>query len=110
MRRVHEGACWDSLCALGLPVNPVHPVSLRRSRRSLVRRTLEAARSATAGRAGPREVEALQALVLAIRTHYPSVYECIAQDASVGALVPAEPGGRILKMARIARAVLGEYL
>ncbi len=71
---------------------------------------IRAARIVAAGRAGPREAEALRALVLAVQTHYPSLYERIAREPSIAALAPGDPDGRLVKLARIARAILGEYL
>jgi len=106
------GADWDALCALGLPLSAVAKRRIPRTPGSLARHLARAVGDAGV-RPGirTREVEALQALLLALRVHFPSFYERhVAGDAAAAALLPAEPDGRLVKLHRIAVAALAEYL
>jgi len=60
---------------------------------------------------GERKRESLQALLLALRLHFPSRYRAwFGADPRVEALVASGPSGRVIKLARIARAVLADLL
>lgn len=62
-------------------------------------------------RAPLREREAIEALLIAIRCHYPSVYQRIfALEPEIERVVSQEVNGRLIKLARIARSMLAEYL
>jgi hypothetical protein len=107
-----RGADWDALCALGLPLSAVGKRRVARTPESLARQISRAVGDPGV-RPGirSREVEALQALLLALCVHFPSFYERhVASDAAAAALVPAEPAGRVVKLHRIAVAALAEYL
>jgi transcriptional regulator with XRE-family HTH domain len=106
---------WDALVSLGLPL-------AARQERQMVRdeeKLLKHLRRAVAMNHGegetqpyePRLVEALQALLLALRDHYPTLWRrSLARSTSVSAWLPAEIDGRLIKLRRLARARLGEYL
>ncbi len=58
-----------------------------------------------------RKTEALQALILAVRLHYPSLYRRrLARSPAVRCLATDDPSGRVVKLVRIALAALAEYL
>ena len=105
---------WDALSAHGLPLGSGEARPARARAASLVRlvgdAALDLARSA-AGPATERRREALQALLLAIRTHFPSFFRrSLGRSPAVRRVLPAEPSGRVLKLGRIARAEVARYL
>ena len=108
-----EEADWYALAALGLPLagsttpGPRDPASLRRL---IQRAALEIDRHPEAADA-ERKREALQALLLAIRRHFPTRFRSWFRRSSlILGLVPSEPTGRIVKLSRIALAPLAEIL
>ncbi len=107
---------WDLLAALGLPLNCFRVRRPRRSEGALCRHlghalTEVATRSAAAQDDRERKVEALQALVLALRLHYPSLYRRrLARSPRVRSLATDDPSGRVVRLARVALATLAEYL
>jgi transcriptional regulator with XRE-family HTH domain len=108
---------WDALATLGLPLRPTRPGKGRRPARSarslrgLLMPALAEVRSSRDADDRERKTEALQALLLAIRDHYPSVYRRrLAGLPLVRRFVPVEPTGRVVRLSRMARAMLGEYL
>ena len=100
---------WQALIALGLP--------LQGEGRDLPRRDA-ATLQAELGRAvlaldgaTPRQAECVRALLLALCLHFPDVAErWFAAAPHVRAAVPASPTGREIKLYRIARARIAEYL
>jgi len=108
------GFDWDALCGLGLPL-----VRLRARRASRTPATLarllkpaiaEAGLLRETGRAG-REVEALRALLLALKLHFPSFFAAhVGAEPHARALLDGEPDGRTIKLQRVAVAALAEYL
>lgn len=109
-------ADWDLLAALGLPLNPLRVRHPRRSEDALcshLERALEEVltRSEAVQDDRERKIEALQALLLAIRLHYPSLYRRrLARSPRVRSLSTDDPSGRVVKLVRIALAALAEYL
>ena len=109
-----RAADWDALAALGLPLGRLRSRRPVLSAGSLFAHLVPAlvevsVPEATGDRA--RKVEALEALLLALRHHYPSLYaRRLARSPLVRSLLPAEPSGRVVKLGRIARASLAEYL
>lgn len=107
-------ADWDALAAHGLPLGrgPAPPVRPRAP--SLVRLVRDAALDLALTPAGPeteRRREALQALLLAIRTHFPSFFRRnLDRLPAVRLLLPGEPPGRVVKLGRIAREAVARYL
>lgn len=109
---------WDTLRALGLPL--AGPVSERAERtpEALVRelrRGLEAFHAGEAARApgAQRRREALAALVLALRVHFPSVHARLRRalpSEAIATLGTTDPSGRVVKLARVATRALAEYL
>ncbi len=109
-----ENADWDALASLGLPLTgssgsapPSDPASLRRHIRHAL---LELSRNpAIPDR--ERKEDCVKALLLAIRRHFPSRFnEWFGRSPLVRDLVPAEPTGRMIKLSRIAVAVLAGIL
>jgi DNA-binding XRE family transcriptional regulator len=108
-------ADWDALATFGLPLRPAR-TRRRRVRsaaalRALLLPALVEVRSSKDADDRERKVEALRALLLALRDHYPSVFRReLAGSPAVRPFVPANPTGRVVRLARMARAMLGEYL
>ncbi len=106
-------ADWDALRGLGLPLAGPRRGLRRRDADALRREIGRAAQElATAGsRDDGRRSECLRALLLALDTHYPSVTRrWLASAPVVRSFLPTSPKGREIKLARIARARLAEYL
>ena len=106
---------WDALASLGLPLSAADPRAVVRDEEALVRHIRRAAAALAEEVVEPgssaRHVEALQALLLALRDHYPSLWRrALGRATSVSALMPMEIDGRLIKLRRMARARLGEYL
>jgi transcriptional regulator with XRE-family HTH domain len=101
---------WDLLCALGLPLASRKHRRVVPSEDLLVPAVRMAAldlQDATRG----RKLEALQALILAVRSHYPSVYRrSFSGSRPVRAIAERPVTGRIVKLQRIARDRLSGYL
>ncbi len=58
-----------------------------------------------------RKRDALQALILAVKSHFPSVYRrSFSGSRLIRAIVERPVSGRIIKLERIARDRLSEYL
>lgn len=110
------GAQWDTLAGLGLPLTSEAPVRIRTTEEALRRHLLLAALELEqAGHSGTgdldRKRESVQALLLAIETHFPSRYRAwVAKSPLLSALAPSSPSGRVIKLARLARQKLSEYL
>jgi len=107
-------ADWDALVALGLPLAGEPPRDVVRDaetlRRHIGRATLALARDRQQAGA-ERKREGLQALLLALHTHFPSVTRrWLRASPPVRALLRVAPSGRVVKLARIARQTLSEYL
>jgi transcriptional regulator with XRE-family HTH domain len=105
---------WDALCGLGLPMSAAQasrkmPGSGDRLIRELAPALAALSRDAVAGTS--REAEAIQALLLALRLHFPDFFAARFSRSSLAwKLTTREPDGRVIKLYRIARAALAEYL
>lgn len=107
------GADWDLLAVCGAPL-------LRSDSRSVAptpELLSEAVRAACVELAGESDVsdrerkeEALSALLLAIRAHFPTFYRERMNGEIFDRHVPSSPSGRIIKLKRQAVAVLSTYL
>ena len=109
-----QPADWDALCALGLPL-------LARESRSVERRPEVLARHlhcAVAELTDPmgdvvdgRQRDSLRALLLALRDHFPGVFrDHLARATGMAHLLEGPWTGREIKLTRIARRSLAEYL
>lgn len=108
------GADWDALASLGLPLSSQgaarQPVRIDDLPELIAQAALELS-DETAGAPQQRKRESLQALLLALSSHFPSVYRKWFRRAPlVNALLPATPSGRHIKLARIALARLATQL
>lgn len=107
-------ADWDALCALGLPLTARRTRRLVPSEDLLVGHLRLAAVEISNGkhvRDRERKLDALHALVLAIRLHYPSLFRRrLAASPLLQDIAEREVSGRVVKLCRLARASLGEYL
>lgn len=107
-------ADWDALATFGLPLAGRGRSGLRASEESLLGHihlaVLDLARRATLPDRA-RKTESLQALLLAIRSHFPSHYNrWFRRSTLVLDLVPDEPSGRLIKLSRLALKRLAEIL
>lgn len=109
---------WDGLIAYGLPTtrsSAVEEAGLpRRSPGTLAERlksTALAIESAPGAAIPERLVEAFQALLVAIQTHFPSYYRTrLEKSEAVRRIYPKVISGRIIKLKRLALPILCEYL
>ena len=102
---------WDELCALGLPLTGAQgPDRVRTADRlahALLPALLDVARRTGSG----REAEALKALLLALKLHFPGFWTAhLSRSPLAKRMVAPSPAGREIKLYRIARAALAEYL
>ncbi len=113
------GADWDFLAACGAPLTtggsapqggprPTAPGLARALRAAALDEV--AADGKEAGGAGARRRDALSALLLALKTHYPSWYAKNCRSPALRRLTPVRPEGRHLKLRRMALDRLAEYL
>jgi len=107
-------ADWNAVAALGLPHREQGPRGLPVDAASLLTHIHRAALDLERRPEQPdreRKSECLQALLLAIRSHFPSRYRrWFRRSPLIRDLVPDEPSGRLIKLARIARQPLAEIL
>ncbi len=105
---------WKALCRLGLPLATTRPPgTTRRTGDRLVRELAPALAALERGTdaGASREAEAIQALLLALRLHFPEFFAArFARGSSAWILATRVPDGRVTKLYRIARATLAEYL
>ncbi len=109
-----NAADWDLLVKLGLPLTTVEARPPRAEIEDLPEQVTQAALELSRGEEGEarqRKLESLQALLLALSQHFPSIYrEWFHRVPIVRRLIPPEPSGRLIKLARVARSRLGEAL
>jgi len=107
-------ADWEALIALGLPLTGGRPRDIRATEESLLGHVHRAALDLARQPDIPdreRKTECLQALLLAIRSHFPSRYRrWFFRSPLIRDLVPDELSGRLIKLSRIAREPLAEIL
>jgi transcriptional regulator with XRE-family HTH domain len=109
-----RGADWDTLCALGLPLVTQGAKRLRPSGDLLAEHVrlglLELTREVPA-KDHERKVEGLQALVLALMIHFPTYFRHrMSRSRLIETILPKQPSGRVIKLARLAVRTLSEYL
>ena len=110
-------ADWGQLAALGAPIsNPPeiqsHPPSPEDLLKQLKAASLELADSdLQTDPEAARKKDALQALLLAIQSHYPTFYrdKCLSSRA-IAQMAPVELTGRLVKLKRQALGRISEYL
>ncbi len=109
-----NAADWDLLASFGLPLTTAESRPPRAGIGGLPEQISQAALELVRGEedeARQRKQESLQALLLALSQHFPSVYrQWFGRVPIVRKLVPREPSGRLIKLARVARSRLGEAL
>jgi len=109
-----EPADWDALAGLGVPLTASAarpPDGSPPDLRVHVRRAAFELRTGDGSRGGDRRREALQAFLLALKTHFPSRYAAWFVDCpEVLDLVPSAPSGRVIKLTRVAKERLAGLL
>lgn len=110
-----EPADWDALAAHGAPLAAEGTWRGRRDGASLAahvrRAALEVDRMAVGSPDRQRKLECLQALLLALKLHFPGTYRRhLGRSPLVASLLADGPSGRVIKLSRLARATLAEYL
>jgi transcriptional regulator with XRE-family HTH domain len=105
---------WDALVAHGLPLAPSASAARQTDGERLATLVRHAALDLSRVPGPPedaRKRDAVRALLLAMRIHFPGWFrESFGRSSLVRDLVPEDPSGRILKLARIARQRLAEIL
>lgn len=106
-------ADWQALITLGLPLQGDGKAHVTRDaptlRRHLARAAVDLASGERASRS--RQQECVEAALLTLYHHYPIVTRSwFTRSAALSALLPTDPSGRVIKLARIARARFAEYL
>jgi len=105
---------WDMLAALGIPLGRSGGTTIRPTPELLVRQldlaSVELSRT-VADAQDERKLDALQATLHALRTHFPEFYaRHFSRSGLVRRLMPDEPSGRLIRLSRIAAANLAEYV
>ncbi len=107
-------ADWDALCRLGLPLTARSHRNFQRNDDELGLQVFLAAGELDQRplvENHQRKAEALQALLLAIKTHFPGCYnKHCKRSPLLRPYVPKKPSGRVIKLARISTRMLAEYL
>lgn len=108
------GADWDALADHGLPLASGAAKQRRPTpgglRRHLTRAVIEFESGGRPEDRG-RRTEALGAMLLALRSAYPSIFQnWFGRSEAVSRFVPSSPSGRVIKLKRIAERALSEYL
>ena len=101
---------WDLLFSLGVPLMEKKHYSRRPERRQVAPAILQAIDFLTqsTGAGFERQLDAVKAFVLALKTHYPSLYSGIRPFLPAHFL-PLHPDGRLIKLRRIALSLLARY-
>ncbi|MFH1532878.1 MAG: helix-turn-helix domain-containing protein [Pseudomonadota bacterium] len=109
-----QPADWDALCALGLPLLAREARSVERCPEVLARHLHCAVAALSDPMGGPvdgRQHDALRALLLALRDHFPRIFrDHLAHAPGITDLLDVPWSGREIKLTRIARRSLAEYL
>lgn len=107
-------ADWDRLAALGVPLAAASRIRTSASSAALVMHLRRALRELQAGRdaaGAQRRGEAVQAALAALHGHFPSFYrEHFGRSPLARAMLARAATGRVIKLARLARASFAEYL
>lgn len=109
---VEKAADWDLLGDHGLPITRIGRARHQPGAATLLKHLRLAAREIDrAGAPDGRLRESLEALLLALRTSFPTRYRRWVRRAPLlERLTPEAPTGRVIKLRRIAASRLGEYL
>jgi transcriptional regulator with XRE-family HTH domain len=114
LRATAEPSCWDALIGLGLPLAAIGPNTRPPRGTDLPRLIRQAARALERGGAAHddgRAAEALEALLRAIRGHFPSVWRrCLRSTPHVARRTRGTPSARVIHLTRIARERLAEVV
>ena len=114
-----RAADWDALAACGAPLSTPGAAGSRRgaprASRALLLRTLREACLELAGQGEvedrERKTEAVQALLMALQGHFPSLFARYGSAPVFSKFAPPkEPSGRLIKLKRQAAARLATYL
>lgn len=118
LRIDYEGVNWDLLAILGVPISEQSRVNkLKGSQKissaekliqTLPQACLEIMKSSASD--NERKKEAVQALLLALETHYPSFYKKHFSIPVIKEIKAKKLTGRLVKLRRISLAILKEYL
>lgn len=100
---------WQELGSCGLPLLQDSERALPPPSENSLLKNLN--RAILAPPEDERTLEALQALLLALQTHYPSFYKShLSKNPLAQKFQVKKVSGRLVKLARLSRAKLGEYL
>lgn len=99
----------DILAAMGLPITSSKKPRFR-STLELLKQQIFAFAAQDSSQIAEREREAFQALLMALALHYPDLYKKNFKKSSADAFLPLKPTGRHIKLYRIAKAKIAEYL
>lgn len=115
-----KSADWDLLAECGAPLAsskmsaPSHKRSGNRITGEILVRTLTVTcRELSENPKLPdrdRKSEAVQALVFAVRSHFPTFFKKRCSSKWIQSYLPEKPSGRLIKLKRVAAAKLAEYL
>jgi transcriptional regulator with XRE-family HTH domain len=110
-----ESADWAALAALGAPFAAEGVWRGRRDGASLAAHVRGGALDIVVADPGTpdreRKLECLEALLLALRLHFPTVHQrYFGRSPLVASMLGGTPSGRVIKLSRLARATLAEYL
>jgi transcriptional regulator with XRE-family HTH domain len=105
-------ADWDLLAACGVPLLAESQRKHFTSRDVLIHNLKKACLELSVNTTpeAERKREAIQATLLAIKTHYPSVYKEDCRGRLFQKTFPKEITGRIIKLRRLALSRIQEYL
>ena len=107
-------ADWDVLSALGLPLVSRSGKKVELDPDLLINQIRLAAMELDGVDRLPdheRKLESFQALLLALKVHYPSMFnKRIVGSSLLEALIPDRPSGRVIKLKRVVERSLSEYL
>ncbi|MDB5036673.1 MAG: hypothetical protein JWQ35_201 [Bacteriovoracaceae bacterium] len=106
---------WNKLAACGAPLLSIRSNKFFRPSEERLIHLLRNACIFLSNRrdqlAGSRELDAVQALLLGIKNHYPSVYRrYFSKSPLVNSFVPMQVSGRIRKLSRIAVERISKFL
>ena len=109
-----QPADWDALCALGLPLLAREARSVERSPEVLARHLHCAVAEVSDSTVRPgegRRRDAVRALLLAMRDHFPRAFRGhLARVVRFSGILEDPWTGREIKLTRLARRTLAEYL
>lgn len=101
---------WDLLASLGVPLTAQIQKPKIRPTRQILELELRKAIVSTAGKSVDRKIEALAATLLALKTHWPSVYEGFGSlKIEADQLINLQDLGRLLKLRPLAISKLQAY-